>query len=127
MDRKTISTDTAPAAVGAYSQAIRAGEMLFVSGQLGLDPQSKKMVEGGVAAQTAQALTNLEAILKAAGLGMENVVKTTVLLSSIDDFKAVNEVYATRFGDDPPARAAFQAGALPLGGLVEIEAIAVAS
>ncbi len=125
MERKTISTDTAPAAVGAYSQAVRAGELLFVSGQLGLDPQSKKMVEG-VEAQTAQALTNLEAILKAAGLRMENVVKTTVLLSSIDDFKAVNEVYATRFGEEPPARAAFQAAALPLGGLVEIEAIAVA-
>ena len=125
MSRKTISTTEAPGAVGPYSQAVAANGMLFVSGQLGLDPGTGKFVEGGVEAQAERALDNMEAILKAAGLGMRDVVKTTVLLASMDDFAAVNAVYAVRFPENPPARAAFAVKTLPLQGLVEIEAIAL--
>ncbi len=125
MSIKTISTTQAPGAVGPYSQAVAANGMLFVSGQLGLDPATGKFVEGGVEAQTERALDNMEAILKAAGLGFNDVVKTTVLLASMDDFAAVNAVYAGRFPENPPARAAFAVKTLPLQGLVEIEAIAV--
>ncbi len=125
MSMKVVSTTQAPGAVGPYSQAVAANGMLFVSGQLGLDPDTGKFVEGGVEAQTERALDNMGAILEAAGVGFNDVVKTTVLLASMDDFAAVNAVYARRFPENPPARAAFAVKTLPLQGLVEIEAIAV--
>jgi len=123
MAKKVISTKDAPAAVGPYSQAIQAGGLLFVSGQLGIDPAVGKLVEG-VEAQAERALDNMAAILAAAGMGFGNVVKATVLLASMDDFAKVNAIYGKRFPQDPPARAAFAVAKLPLGGLVEIEAIA---
>ena len=122
--KQIIHTDAAPAAVGPYSQAVRAGEFIFVSGQLGLDPQTGALVEGGIEKQADRALSNLKAILEAAGSSMQAIVKTTVLLQSIGDFKTMNGVYETYFTGDPPARAAFGVGALPLGALVEIEAVA---
>jgi 2-iminobutanoate/2-iminopropanoate deaminase len=123
--KKTISTSKAPAAVGPYSQAVEANGFVFVSGQLGLDPATGKFVDGGVEAQAERALDNMAAILEAAGLGFADVVKTTVLLDSMGDFKAVNAVYARRFPEAPPARAAVAVATLPLDGLVEIEAIAM--
>ena len=125
MDRHVIATKNAPAAVGPYSQAIRCGDLVYTAGQLGMDPQTKALVEGGVQAQTRQALTNIKAVLEATGAAMENVVKTTVFLQDMGDFKAMNAVYAEFFPADPPARSAVQAAALPLGGLVEIEAVAI--
>ncbi len=122
--RKVVATGNAPAAVGPYSQAICAGDFIFTAGQLGLDPGTGKLVEGGVEAQARQALTNLRAVLEAGGSGLERVVKVTVFLQDINDFKAVNGVYAQFFTQDPPARSAVQVAALPLGGLVEIEAVA---
>jgi 2-iminobutanoate/2-iminopropanoate deaminase len=123
MGKKIIATNKAPAAVGPYSQAIRAGGLLFVSGQLGLDPATGKLVEG-VEAQADRALDNMAAILAEAGMGFGQVVKATVLLASMDDFALVNAIYAKRFPEAPPARAAYAVAKLPLGGLVEIEAIA---
>jgi 2-iminobutanoate/2-iminopropanoate deaminase len=125
MDRHVIATPHAPAAVGPYSQAIRCQDLIYTAGQLGLDPATGKLVEGGIQAQTRQALRNLQAVLKAAGTDMGQVVKTTVFLQDIGDFGAMNEVYATFFGEAPPARSAVQAAALPLDGLVEIEAVAI--
>lgn len=119
-----IRTDRAPAAVGPYSQAVRAGELLFISGQIGIDPATGNMVEG-FEAQVTQVLENLKAIVEEAGGSMGSIVKATVLLKSMDDFKTMNGIYAGFFESDPPARAAFEVGALPLGGLVEIEAIAI--
>lgn len=121
--RETIRTDKAPAAVGPYSQAVRAGGFLYISGQLGIDPAAGNLCSG-VEAQTHRALENIKAIVEEAGGGMDSIVKMTVLLDSIGDFKSMNGVYATFFENDPPARAAFEVAALPLGGLVEIEAIA---
>ncbi|MBN2072254.1 MAG: RidA family protein [Candidatus Krumholzibacteriota bacterium] len=121
--KQIIRTDKAPAAVGAYSQAVRAGEFLFISGQLGLDPATGTLCEG-IAAQVERAMNNIKGIVSASGGGMESIVKVTVLLQSIGDFKAMNEVYSSFFDGDPPARAAFEVAALPLGGLVEIEAVA---
>ena len=125
MTRSVIATENAPAAVGAYSQAIKANGMVFVSGQLGLDPATKAFAGETVAEQTAQALKNMSAILAAAGSDMAHVVKVTVLLADIATFKEMNDVYSTFFPQEPPARAAFAVKDLPLGGLVEIEAIAV--
>ena len=122
--KKTISTDAAPAAVGPYSQAVRAGDFLFISGQVGIDPETGAMVEGGVEQQCERVLDNMKVILEASGLDFGAVVKATVFLQSIDDFKSVNEVYKSYFDSDFPARAAFEVGRLPLGALVEIEAIA---
>jgi 2-iminobutanoate/2-iminopropanoate deaminase len=124
MPRTTISTGGAPAAVGPYSQAVRWGNLIYTAGQLGLDPQTGQLAEGGIEAQTRQALTNIQAILEAAGTSMANVIKTTVYLQDIGDFRAMNEVYATFYPDTPPARSAVQAAALPLGGLIEIEVVA---
>ncbi|ARD40996.1 Rid family detoxifying hydrolase [Actinomyces gaoshouyii] len=125
-----IATTQAPAAVGPYSQAVSAsdapGSLVFISGQVPLDPVTGALVDGGITAQAEQSLKNIGAILAEAGLGYEHVVKTTVLLADIADFAAVNEVYARRFTGEPlPARAAFAVAALPLGARVEIEAIAV--
>ena len=122
--KKAISTNGAPAAIGPYSQAIDCGEFVFTSGQLGLDPATGKLVDGGVQAQATQAMKNIQAVLTAAGLTLDNVVKTTVFLTNIADFAAVNEVYASFFeGTTHPARCAYQVSALPAGGLVEIETI----
>ncbi|HFI0462908.1 TPA: RidA family protein [Streptococcus suis] len=122
--KQAIHTDKAPAAVGPYSQAIDTGSTLYLSGQLGLDPATGKLVEGGVQAQAHQAFKNIEAVLAQAGLTTDNIVKVMVLLADIQDFAAVNEVYATYFSQPYPARSAFAVAALPLGGLVEIEVIA---
>ena len=122
--KKTVHSEAAPAAVGPYSQAVRAGDFLFVSGQLGIDPSTKRMAEGGIENQAERALANIAAILEAAGGDMRSVVKTTVLLQSMDDFARLNQVYARFFPSDPPARATYQVAQLPLGALVEIEAIA---
>jgi 2-iminobutanoate/2-iminopropanoate deaminase len=123
--RQRISTDGAPAAVGPYSQGIESGGMVFCSGQVGLDPATGRLVDGGVAAQAERALRNLAAVLDAAGVGFGEVVKTTCFLADIADFAAFNEVYARFFPDPPPARSTFQVAALPLGALVEVEAIAL--
>ena len=125
MMREVIATPQAPAAVGAYSQGIKANGFVFVSGQLGLLPETKAFAGDTVAAQTEQALKNIAAILEAAGTTMTHVVKVTVLLADIATFSEMNTVYSTFFPQDPPARAAFAARGLPLGALVEIEAIAV--
>lgn len=119
-----ITTQNAPAAIGPYSQAVRAGGFLFVSGQLPLDPQTGAMAEGGVQAQTRQSLENLKAILTAGGAALAGVVKTTVFLADMNDFAAMNEIYAAYFPSSCPARAAVQVARLPKDALVEIEAIA---
>lgn len=124
MSKIVVSSPDAPAALGPYSAGIKTGEMVFLSGQLGLDPQTGKLAEGGVVAQAQQSLKNIEALLAAAGATFDNVVKTTVFLADIADFAAVNEVYASKFTEPYPARSAVQVGALPTGGLVEIEVIA---
>ena len=124
MERHVTTTADAPAAVGPYSQAIRSGDLVYTAGQLGLDPATGKLIAGGIQAQTRQALRNVQAILAASGSSMAHVVKTTVYLQDIADFRDMNEVYATFFPDAPPARSAVQVAALPLGGLVEIEAVA---
>ena len=120
-----VATDRAPAAIGPYSQAIKAGNTIYVSGQIPIDPAKGEFAGDDIAAQTRQSLTNIRNILAAAGADMSNVVKTTVLLADIADFTAMNEVYAEFFTEPYPARAAFQAAAIPKGALVEIEAVAV--
>ena len=124
MTRDAISTAGAPAAIGPYSQAIAVDGLLFCSGQLGLDPESGSLVEGGVEAQAERSLKNLAAVLDAAGLGWADVVKTTIFLADIADFATVNAVYGRLMPDPPPARSTVQVAALPKGGLVEIEATA---
>ena len=124
MSRTAIVTSGAPSAIGPYSQAIASGDMVFCSGQLGLDPQTMELVDGGVAAQADRALRNLASVLDAAGASMSDVVKTTIFLADIGDFAAVNAVYATFMPDPPPARSTFAVGALPKGAAIEIEAIA---
>ena len=118
-----IQTGAAPAAIGPYSQAVRIGNLVFVSGQLPIDPSTGAFVPGGIAEQTAQCLKNLRAILEAAGASIASTAKTTVYLKNIGDFAAMNEVYGEVFNDQPPARAAFEVAALPKGALVEIEAV----
>ncbi|MDW2796825.1 RidA family protein [Clostridium boliviensis] len=122
--KKVLATEKAPAAIGPYSQGVRGGDYVFVSGQLPIDPATGTFAGADIAAQTRQSLTNIKAILESGGLTMENVVKTTVLLKDINDFAAMNEVYATFFQGECPARAAFGVAALPKDALVEIEAIA---
>ncbi|CAN9503935.1 unnamed protein product [Ophioblennius macclurei] len=123
--RKIIYTPKAFIRPGIYSQAVVVDRTMYISGQLGLDVAAGQLVEGGVQAQAKQALVNMGEILKAAGCDYTNVVKTTVLLADINDFNSVNEVYKTFFSSNFPARAAYQVAALPRGGLVEIEAVAV--
>jgi 2-iminobutanoate/2-iminopropanoate deaminase len=122
--RQAVSTAGAPAAIGPYSQGIEVDGFVFCSGQIGLDPATGELVAGGVEAQAERALRNLSAVLDAAGLTMADVVKTTLFLADIGDFAAVNAVYARHMPDPPPARSTFAVGALPKGGLVEVEAIA---
>lgn len=124
MTRHAVSTSGAPSAIGPYSQGIVSGDLVFCSGQLGLDPATGDLVEGGVEAQTERALRNLTSVLDAAGASMADVVKTTIFLADIGDFAAVNAVYARHMPDPAPARSTFAVGALPKGGLIEIEAIA---
>ena len=119
-----INTPDAPAAIGPYSQAIRSGSLLFVSGQTSVDPDTGKVVPGGPAAEAEQCLKNILAILNAAGMGMENVVKVTVFITDMAHFASVNEVYVKVFSAPFPARSCVAVRALPLGCLVEIEAIA---
>jgi 2-iminobutanoate/2-iminopropanoate deaminase len=124
--KTTIKTPKAPAAVGPYSLAVRAGDFLFVSGQVGMIPETGKIIDGGIEKQTEQAVENVKAILEAAGLNLGSVVKATVFLQHIGDFASMNGVYGSYFEEDPPARAAFEVARLPLGALVEIEVIAYA-
>lgn len=121
---KALNTEKAPAAIGPYSQAITTGNLVFVSGQLPLDPATNSFPEGGIKEQTKQSLLNAQAILQSAGLSLNNVVKTTVLLSDIANFGAMNEVYAEFFQEPYPARSAFAVKDLPKNALVEIECIA---
>lgn len=120
-----ITTDRAPKAIGPYSQAVRAGNLVFASGQIPIDPATGEFVAGGVAEQTEQVLRNLTAVMDAAGVSMNQVVKTTVFLADMNDFVAMNEVYGRYFSEGPPARATVQAARLPRDARVEIEAIAV--
>ena len=122
---QTIHTDLAPAAIGPYSQAVRTGDLLFVSGQLPIDPATGEFAGADIASQTRQSLLNMQAILEANGMTMADVVKTTVLLADIAEFAAMNAVYAEFFTQPYPARAAYQVANLPKGAKVEIEAIAV--
>ena len=125
MDKKVITSEKAPRAIGPYSVAIRTGDLVFTSGQLGLDPATGSLVQGGIEAETRQALTNLRNVLADAGSGLEQVVKTIDFLKDMAEFTKMNAVYAEFFSEDPPARSTIQAAALPKGGAVEIEAIAI--
>jgi 2-iminobutanoate/2-iminopropanoate deaminase len=122
--KNIIKTDQAPAAIGPYSQAVDTGDLVFTAGQVALNPASGKIESEDIGGQTRQALENVKSIIKTAGLTLDDVVKVTVFLQSMDDFKAMNAVYADYFTHDPPARAAVEVAKLPLGALVEIEAIA---
>ncbi len=125
MTRRAVSTSAAPSAVGPYSQAIATQDLVFCSGQVGLDPAGGELVGGGVEAETERALKNLPAVLDAAGCSLADVVKTTCFLADIADFATFNAIYARFFPDPPPARSTFQVAALPKGARVEIEAVAV--
>jgi 2-iminobutanoate/2-iminopropanoate deaminase len=125
--KKVISTQHAPSAIGPYSQAIEANGMLFISGQIPIDPATAKIVEGGIKEQTQQVMKNIGAILEAAGYTFADVVKSTCLLSDMANFAAMNEVYGSFYQADPPARAAFAVKTLPMNVLVEVETIAVKS
>ncbi len=127
MTKRVISTDQAPAAIGPYSQAIAVvpKELVFLSGQIPLDPKTGQIVEGDVVAQTERVMKNLEAVLAAGGLSFDNVVRCTIYLTHLGDFAKVNEVYGRSFKGEPPARATVQVSALPRGSQVEIDAIAV--
>ena len=123
--KKIISTSDAPAAIGPYSQAIRAGSTVYCSGQIPLDPKTGQIISGGSDAQTRRVLDNIRALLKAEGLGFENIVKTTIFLTNLGDFQTVNEIYGSYFKQTPPARSTVQVSALPKAARVEIEVIAV--
>lgn len=125
MEKKVIKTDKAPAAIGPYSQAIEANGTVYISGQIPINPQTGKLIEGDIKVQTDQVLKNIGAILEAAGCSYQNVVKSTCLLANMDDFKDMNEVYAQYYSENPPARAAYGVVKLPLGALIEIETIAI--
>ncbi len=125
MKKKIVKSDKAPAALGPYSVAVKAGHVVFTAGQLGIDPSSGNFVEGGIEAQTRQALENIKAVLEAAGTKMSKVVKTTVFLLDMNDFGAMNGIYGEYFTKKFPARSAVQVARLPKDGLVEIEAIAL--
>jgi 2-iminobutanoate/2-iminopropanoate deaminase len=126
MDKKVITSEKAPKAIGPYSVAMRTGDLVFTSGQLGLDPQTGSLVPGGIEAETRQALTNLQHVLADSGSGLDAVVKTTVFLKDMADFSKMNAVYAEFFTKNLPARSTVQVAALPKSGLVEIEAVAIA-
>ena len=125
MNKEIISTNEAPAAVGPYSQAVKVGNLVYTAGQIPLNPATGKLVEEDIAAQTDRVMQNLQAVLTAAGSSLENVVKTTIFLTDMGHYRAVNEVYGRYMADNPPARSAIQVAALPLGALIEIEMVAV--
>jgi 2-iminobutanoate/2-iminopropanoate deaminase len=127
MKKKVIKTSKAPKAIGPYSQAVEAGGMLFISGQIPTHPDTGEVVPGGIVDQTLQVLRNIELVLSAAGYRKKDVVKSTVMLDDINDFEAMNEVYAKFYDEDPPARSAFEVSKLPKGVKIEIETIAVKS
>ena len=122
--RKVVATDKAPAAIGPYAQANVIGNLVFTSGQLGMDPATGNLVEGGVQAQTHQVFANLKAVLEEAGSGLDKIIKTTCFLQDMGDFAAMNEVYASYFKGAFPSRSAVEVAKLPKGGLIEIEAVA---
>jgi 2-iminobutanoate/2-iminopropanoate deaminase len=124
MSGRTIITESAPRAIGPYSQGIASAGLLFLSGQVPIDPKTGTLVQGTIQVEVARVLENLKAVLEAAGTGLEAVVRTTVYLTSLKDFEAMNEVYARYFGDNRPARSTIQVAALPKGARVEIDAIA---
>jgi 2-iminobutanoate/2-iminopropanoate deaminase len=123
--REVIQTERAPRAVGPYSQAIRAGTYVFTAGQVAIDPATNQFIGGDVTQQTRQVLSNMRAVLEAAGSGLDRVVKTTVFLTTMDNFQSMNGVYTEFFGDAPPARSTIAVAGLPLGALVEIECVAL--
>jgi len=123
--KKVVVAENAPAAIGPYSAGVSTGHLVFTAGQLGMDPTTGELVEGGIEAQTRQALTNLQAVLKAAGTDLDQVIKTTVFLKDINEFGLMNAIYGEFFTSEFPARSAFQVGALPKGAAVEIEAVAL--
>jgi 2-iminobutanoate/2-iminopropanoate deaminase len=125
MGKQIIQTDTAPAAIGPYSQAVIANGFVFTAGQIALVPGQGTLIQGGVDAQTRQALANLKAILEAAGTSLDNIVKTTIFLQDMNDFATVNAVYGEVFGENPPARSTIQVARLPADAAVEIEAVAL--
>jgi 2-iminobutanoate/2-iminopropanoate deaminase len=126
MNKTVIATNAAPAAIGPYSQAVRSGNLIFTAGQIPLDPATQQIVASGIAEQTTQVLENLKAVLEAAGSGLERVLKTTVFLTDLDDFGAMNEVYGAYLGKDgaPPARTTVEVSKLPRNALIEIELVA---
>ena len=123
--KQLFNSDKAPKAIGPYSPVVKAGGLVFISGQLGFVPETGNIIEGGIEAETRQALANMKNLLEAAGASLEQVTKTTVFLRDINDFQRMNAIYGEVFHEAPPARSAFQVGALPRGAAVEIEAIAV--
>lgn len=123
--KKIISTEKAPKAIGPYSQAICVENLVFTAGQVGLDPSTMELVEGGIEPQTRQVLTNLKSVLESAGSGLSFIVKTTVFLKDLSDFPHMNSVYAELFPENPPARSTVQVAGLPKGALVEIECVAL--
>ncbi len=127
MEKKAISTDKAPQAIGPYSQAIQVGEFLFLSGQIPLDPSTGEMDREDIQGQTRRVMENLKAVLESQGLTMESIVKTTIFLTDMGNFAKVNEIYGGYFSENPPARSTVQVSNLPRGAAIEIEAIAVAT
>lgn len=125
MNKEIVSTEKAPAAIGPYSQGVRIGNLVYTAGQVAIDPAVGKLVAGDVGVQTEQVMKNLQAVLESAGTSLQNVIKTTVFLQSMSDFAAMNAVYGHYFGESRPARSTVAVAALPLGALVEIEAIAL--
>ena len=124
MPRQPVHSDKAPAAIGPYSQAVRAGDFVFVSGQLPMDPATMELIDGDIGAQTERAMENLRAVLKAAGADFDNVVRTTVYLADMNDFAEMNDVYARYFGDEPAARVTVEVARLPRDARIEIDAVA---
>jgi 2-iminobutanoate/2-iminopropanoate deaminase len=124
MKKSIITTDNAPAAIGPYSQGVKLGNLIFTSGQIPADPASGEIVPGGADVQTRQALRNLEAVLNTGGTKLDNILKTTLYIKNMDDFAAINEIYASFFGAEPPARSCIEAARLPKDVLIEIEAVA---
>ena len=124
MGKKIIATSKAPAAIGPYSQAIRIGDFLYTSGQISLDPETMEMITGDIEVETEKVLKNIEAILKADGLNLNNIIRTTVYLTDLSEFARMNQVYEKFFADTKPARACVQVAALPKGAKIEIDAVA---
>ena len=125
MNRQTLASDRLPPAVGPYSQAVRAGDLVFCSGVIGLDPETRQLVEDSFEAQVRRVLDNLSMLLEDCGSGLDRVVKTTVFLANMEQFVAFNSIYAEYFDEAPPARSTVQVAALPLGAQIEVEAIAI--